>query len=57
MRQAAVDADYYLQSIFDKVPKDRLYWPDRHYMSLMQSDSNRTFTCSSMMIASISRPG
>ena len=24
--------------------RDRLYWPDRHYVSLLQSDANRTFT-------------
>ena len=44
MRQAAVDAYFYLQSFFDNVPANRLYWPDRRYMSLLQSDANKTFT-------------
>jgi hypothetical protein len=44
MRQAAVDAWYYLQNWYDHVPSSQLYWPDRHYISLMQTDSNRTFT-------------
>ena len=44
MRQAAIDAYYYLQSFFDNFPKGLLYWPDRHYATLLQSDANRTFT-------------
>ncbi|WP_413991707.1 DUF1254 domain-containing protein [Labrys okinawensis] len=44
MRQAAIDAWYYLQSWYDNFPTDKLYWPDRHYASLLQADDNRTFT-------------
>ena len=44
MRQAAIDAWFYLQSLYDNFPKSWLYWPDRHYVSLLQSDANRTFT-------------
>lgn len=44
MRQAAVDAWYYLQHWFDNFPKDRLYWTDRHYASLLMTDANKTFT-------------
>ena len=44
MRQAAVDAWFYLQHWFDNFPKDKLYWRDRHYASLLQADVNKTFT-------------
>ncbi|WP_081250697.1 DUF1254 domain-containing protein (plasmid) [Rhizobium leguminosarum] len=44
MRQAAIDAWFYLQQWFDNIPKDKLYWPDRHYASLLMTDENRTFT-------------
>lgn len=44
MRQAAIDAWYYLQWWYDHLPADKLYWPDRHYASLLQADDNRTFT-------------
>jgi hypothetical protein len=44
MRQAAIDAWFYLQSWFDNFPKDKLYWPDRHYASLLMTDKNKTFT-------------
>lgn len=44
MRQAAVDAWAFLQHWFDNFPTDKLYWPDRHYASLLQADANRTFT-------------
>jgi hypothetical protein len=43
MRQAAVDAWHFLQSWFDDFPKERLYWPDRHYASLLQTDENSAF--------------
>lgn len=43
MRQAAVDVWYFLQYQFDHLPKERLYWPDRHYASLMMTDKNRKF--------------
>ncbi|WP_448142821.1 DUF1254 domain-containing protein [Stenotrophomonas bentonitica] len=44
MRQAAVDAWYFLQGWFDAFPQDKLYWPDRHYASLLMTDDNRMFT-------------
>jgi hypothetical protein len=44
MRQAAIDAWFYLQSLYDKFPSSWLYWPDRHYVSLLQADANKTFT-------------
>ncbi len=44
MKQAVVDAWFYLQQWFDNFPKERLYWPDRHYASLLMTDTNRTFT-------------
>lgn len=44
LRQAAIDAWFYLQHWYDNFPKDKLYWPDRHYGALLQTDDNRTFT-------------
>lgn len=44
MRQAATDAWFYLQHWFDNFPKDKLYWPDRHYASLLMTDTNKKFT-------------
>ena len=44
MRQAAIDAWFYMQSWFDHFPVDKLYWPDRHHASLLQTDDNRKFT-------------
>lgn len=44
MRQAVVDVWFFLQQWFDNFPKDRLYWQDRHYASLLMTDTNRTFT-------------
>lgn len=44
MRQAAIDAWFYLQHWFDNMPKDKFYWPDRQYASLLMSDENRRFT-------------
>jgi hypothetical protein len=43
MRQAAIDVWYYIQDYFDNLPADRLYWPDRHYTSLLMSDEKRRF--------------
>lgn len=37
MRQAAIDVWFYLQQWFDNFPKEKLYWPDRHYASLYGS--------------------
>lgn len=44
MDQAAVDAWFFLQEWFDNMPADRFYWPDRHYASLLMTDTNKTFT-------------
>lgn len=44
MRQAAIDAWYFLQQWIDKEMMKRVYWPDRHYVSLLQTDANRKFT-------------
>jgi hypothetical protein len=44
MRQAAIDAWFYLQHWFDNIPASMRYWPDRHYVSLLQADANRTFS-------------
>lgn len=44
MRQAAIDAWFYMQYWYDNFPKEKLYWPDRHYASLLQADDNKTFT-------------
>jgi hypothetical protein len=44
MRQAAIGAWAFLQSWFDNFPIDKIFWPDRHYASLLQADENRTFT-------------
>lgn len=44
MHQAAIDAWFYLQGWFDKEMVKRVYWPDRHYVSLLQTDANRQFT-------------
>jgi hypothetical protein len=43
MRQAAIDAWFYMQNWFDHIPADKLYWPDRHYASLLMTDKNRQF--------------
>jgi hypothetical protein len=44
MRQAAIDAWFYLQHWFDNIPAPMRYWPDRHYISLLQADANKTFS-------------
>jgi len=30
----------HLQSWYDNFPANKLYWPDRHYASLLQTDDN-----------------
>lgn len=45
-RQAAIDVWAYLQSWYDNFPAAKLYWPDRHYASLLQPDRNNRFTFS-----------
>ncbi|MGI9897457.1 DUF1254 domain-containing protein [Vibrio natriegens] len=44
MRQAAVDVWYTLQYRLDNYSSEELYWPDRHYISLLMTDDNRMFT-------------
>lgn len=44
MRQAAIDVWYAMQNWLDNYPKSELYWPDRHYISLLMTDKNKTFT-------------
>ncbi|MGB9096806.1 DUF1254 domain-containing protein [Erwinia sp.] len=44
MRQAVIDAWFFMQQWFDNFPKEKLYWPDRHYASLLQADKNNRFT-------------
>ncbi|OZI40407.1 hypothetical protein CEG14_01165 [Bordetella genomosp. 1] len=44
MRQAAIDAWFYMQQWFENFPAEKRYWPDRHYASLLQADRNRRFT-------------
>lgn len=44
MRQGAIDAWYFLQDWFDNIPQDKLFWPDRHYASLLLTDTNNRFT-------------
>jgi hypothetical protein len=43
MRQAAIDAWFFMQHYLDNPPADWYYWPDRHYASLLQSDANKKF--------------
>ena len=43
MQQAAIDAWFYLQYWYDNFPTEKLYWPDRHYASLLQTDDNKAF--------------
>src|SRR5262249_22399177 len=43
MRQAVIDAWYFLQGWFDTELTKRVYWPDRHYVSLLQADADREF--------------
>ncbi|MGF6573886.1 hypothetical protein ABH945_006007 [Paraburkholderia sp. GAS333] len=43
MRQGAADAWFSLQSYFDHPPKEVLYWPDRHYISLLLPDEKKQF--------------
>lgn len=44
MHQAVIDAWFYLQYWYDNFPAEKLYWPDRHYASLLQTDGNKAFT-------------
>jgi hypothetical protein len=44
MRQAAIDVWFYLQQWLDNIPPSLRYWPDRHYVSLLQADANKTFS-------------
>ncbi|WP_213957555.1 DUF1254 domain-containing protein [Variovorax sp. dw_954] len=44
MREGTVAAWAWVQWWFDHLPRERLYWPDRHYASLMMADKNNKFT-------------
>lgn len=44
MIQASHDVWFYMQAWYDPFPEEQLYWPDRHYASLLQADDNRAFT-------------
>lgn len=33
-----------MQNYYDKLPENQLFWPDRHYASLLQADANNLFT-------------
>jgi hypothetical protein len=44
IRQAAIDAWFYLQSWWDHLPASDFYWPDRHYVSQLLPDANNRFT-------------
>lgn len=44
MQQAAIDVWFYLQQWFDNIPASLRYWPDRHYVALLQADANKTFS-------------
>jgi len=44
MTQASYDVWFFMQEWYDNFPKEKLYWPDRHYASLLQADENRAFT-------------
>jgi len=44
MNQAVIDVWYYLQDWYDHTPESMRYWPDRHYISLLQADSNKSFS-------------
>ncbi|WP_334551747.1 DUF1254 domain-containing protein [Vibrio scophthalmi] len=44
MRNAAIDAWYYLQGKFDELPQEKRLWPNRHYFPLLLADDNNRFT-------------
>lgn len=44
MNQAVVDVWFYLQDWYDHTPDTMRYWPDRHYVSLLQADNNKAFS-------------
>nr|WP_199043163.1 DUF1214 domain-containing protein [Dyella sp. ASV24] len=44
LRQAAIDAWYYLQYWYDTQVFKKAFWPDRHYVALLQADANKRFT-------------
>jgi hypothetical protein len=46
MRQAAIDAWHFLQWYFDTEMVKKVYWADRHYVSLLQTDANKQFNFS-----------
>ncbi len=44
LRQAAIDAWFFLQQWFDTEMIKKAFWPDRHYVTLLQADANKRFT-------------
>lgn len=44
MRQAAIDAWYYMQQRFDTLPRSYYFWPDRQYVPLLLPDTNGGFS-------------
>ncbi|WP_395396496.1 DUF1214 domain-containing protein (plasmid) [Novosphingobium sp. BL-8A] len=44
MRQAAIDAWYYLQDRFDHLPRSYYFWSNRQYVPLLLPDRNRGFS-------------
>ena len=44
MNQAVIDVWFYLQDWYDHTPESMRYWPDRHYISLLQADANKQFS-------------
>jgi hypothetical protein len=44
MKQAPIDVWFYLQDWFDHTPDTMRYWPDRHYVSLLQADDSKRFS-------------
>ncbi|UPG94329.1 DUF1254 domain-containing protein [Luteibacter aegosomatissinici] len=44
LRQAAIDAWYYLQYWYDTQALKKAFWEDRHYVALLQADANKRFS-------------
>ena len=44
MRQAAIDAWYYLRHRVIQPAPDKLYWPDRHWQNVLTPDKNNLFS-------------
>ena len=44
MRQGVVDAYFYLRHRLTHQPKDKYYWPDRHWQNVLTPDENGLFS-------------